>query len=78
MDSSALLLQETEKEAMLFQEDNLSVWTLTIIELQVIIFSFIHNNEICKAPTPWVKALNKHSTHNVRKGGKCLPQFNKS
>ena len=34
--------------------------------------------EICKAPTPPLKVLNKHNTHNVHRDGKCYLQFNKS
>ena len=34
--------------------------------------------EICKAPTPQLKVLNKHSTHNVYQDGKCYEQFNKN
>ena len=31
---------------------------------------------ICRAPTPPLKALNKHYTYNVQRNGQCYPQFN--
>ena len=33
--------------------------------------------EMCKAPTPRLKALNKHNIHNVHRDGESYPQFNK-
>ena len=29
--------------------------------------------DICKVPTPRLKALNKHNTHNVHQDGECYP-----
>ena len=43
--------------------------------LQVLIIIIM---EICKAPTPRLKALNKHNTRTVHRDGKCYPQFNKN
>ena len=34
--------------------------------------------EICKAPTLWLKVLNKYNTHTVHQDGKCYQQFNKN
>ena len=33
---------------------------------------------IPKPPSPRLKALNKHNTHNVHRDGECYPQFNKN
>ena len=34
--------------------------------------------ELCKAPTPRLKALNKYDAHNVHRDEERYPQFNKS
>ena len=60
----AMVSRETDKDR---QRDG------DVEYLQVLIIM-----EICKAPTPRLKALNKHNTHNVHRDGKCYPQFNKN
>ena len=34
--------------------------------------------EICKAPTLWLKALNKHNTHNAHQGGEWYCNLTKA
>ena len=29
--------------------------------------------EVCKAPTHWLKGLNRHNRHNVHRDGECYP-----
>ena len=50
-------------------ETGLPWMMIIIIIIKLLIITTIM--EICKAPTLRLKALNKHNTHNVHRGGKC-------
>ena len=49
-----------------------------IIVVVVVVVAVVVIMEICKAPTPQLKALNKHNTHSVHRYGKCRQQFNQN
>ena len=53
-------------------------WTVLGSMQILILHTTILIMEICKAPTPQLKALNKHTTHNVPRDGKYYQQFNKN
>ena len=53
-------------------------WTV-LGSLQILILhTTILIMDICKVPSPQLKALNKHNSHNIHQDGKCYQQFNKN